>query len=1306
MNRNYQPLNRTIFWLWATLLLTTPLVSLAHDNLAIVCPSNSSVTAAPGECGVTLDWQQFNWYSTIPLTDTLFEPPQGTFLGIGPSVLTITGVDINGDTASCSFTYTVVDAGANSALICKDQVQVILDENCQREITPEMMLEPPGPYGCPELYTTTVLTQFGGPLGNVVDLSFAGMEWVVKIVYLPTQASCWGSIEVRTDTLPPAIKCPADTVILCNVPVLPAFTGSPFASGCFELDDLDLSYSDQTNNSFCDGDSIAFTLVRTWTAVDSFNNVTTCSQHITGIRARVDQVVFPPDFNGIASPFLICNDSQTVEALADTSITGRPTLAGLPLGFFTLPCDFTVAFEDSVEQICGAHYLIKRHWEVIDLCLLEESHHTQIIEIVDSQAPVFDVLDTLYISTLSGCTDTVELPPIDFIYDCSPYTVEIWTPWDTIQGDGGPLQLPLTPDTVAALYVVTDACGNDDVGITILAISPDLVANCPPDLTIGYDEYFNNYKTGVEQGNYSVLDPLGLPELYVNCEATQTQNVMVEVDTCGRGNMTRTFTVSAQGISETCQQNITLVHVSDFVVEFPKDTTIFCGFDTLDTGEPILHNADIERIQISYTDHVFNTVPTACFKIQRTWKVVNTCVVGNAPDQEVEELPESMLGLPMPECDLDGDGDCDSHTYRDSWTSSSQPGFAEATQQFNPDTDPDLNPWDGVLIHKQVFDVYDNVPPVFVNGCDIPEVVMEFPECTAAITLPTPEILECTELSLVMRINIDGEWHDGPGPHLGLVPGVYDVEYTAFDQCNNSSNCSTTVTVINPAPEAVCKPFLNIELSVNCTVTLFAADLDGGTMDNCPNPLFFSFSAQFGDVQRTFNECDIGSHVLFLYVIDNYGKVDLCATTVNVQEAQGTACECFTEISGKVKTETGSPVRFAEVLLNTSSGFADTVITDGTGNYFFEVPPGDDATISAVKYLNPANGVTTFDGVLIAKHILNVLLLDSPYKIIAADVNGSKSVTTFDLVVMQKLILNITTEFPVPSWQMIPESFTFPDPQNPWATSIDSVLFFPSVNQSYASQNFIAIKTGDVNNSANPLNLKGNLAQNRNASNILKLTARQTPLPGNRVKVGIYPEDKEVLTIQYGLLYDARKYILDSLVPVFYDEQPNFDFNSFVSGSIATSWFANNTYPLRYNSHLPLFELYFTCKGKLPVSEPILQLSDSTIMTEVYADLNSPLALRLVMEGAMGIDSELQAGVPSPNPYNDRTTIHGRMPGPGNVLLYIYSTSGRVTTLKRTFSNDGYFSFTIEAGDTPAVGKYFYSIRTAFGHASGVLIRR
>jgi hypothetical protein len=94
---------------------------------------------------------------------------------------------------------------------------------------------------------------------------------------------------------------------------------------------------------------------------------------------------------------------------------------------------------------------------------------------------------------------------------------------------------------------------------------------------------------------------------------------------------------------------------------------------------------------------------------------------------------------------------------------------------------------------------------------------------------------------------------------------------------------------------------------------------------------------------------------------------------------------------------------------------------------------GTDITITPHLDENPLNGVTTFDLVLITKHILGIQLLDSPYKMIAADVNNSSTITTADMIQLRKLILGIYDDFPNnTSWRFVDADYVFPDPTNPW----------------------------------------------------------------------------------------------------------------------------------------------------------------------------------------------------------------------------------------------------------------------------------
>ena len=83
------------------------------------------------------------------------------------------------------------------------------------------------------------------------------------------------------------------------------------------------------------------------------------------------------------------------------------------------------------------------------------------------------------------------------------------------------------------------------------------------------------------------------------------------------------------------------------------------------------------------------------------------------------------------------------------------------------------------------------------------------------------------------------------------------------------------------------------------------------------------------------------------------------------------------------------------------------------------------SNLRPIKNINPSNGVSTFDLVLISKHILGTAPFTNCFQHIAADVNKNGQATTFDLVELRKIILGIYSSFPSnTSWRFIPKNCT------------------------------------------------------------------------------------------------------------------------------------------------------------------------------------------------------------------------------------------------------------------------------------------
>lgn len=172
-------------------------------------------------------------------------------------------------------------------------------------------------------------------------------------------------------------------------------------------------------------------------------------------------------------------------------------------------------------------------------------------------------------------------------------------------------------------------------------------------------------------------------------------------------------------------------------------------------------------------------------------------------------------------------------------------------------------------------------------------------------------------------------------------------------------------------------------------------------------------------------------------------------------------------IFGSVTNEEGEGIEGVEVFLSCTSDY--WVLTDASGGFNFEnVPEGDLCSIGVFLDGSVLNGVSIYDIVLMSKHILGTQLLDSPYKMIAADVDNNGVITVADIIDILEVDFVFSDEFPNnSSWRFIPADFIFPDPTNPWATELPEITNVLLAGNN-VEINFIAIKIGDVNNSANP----------------------------------------------------------------------------------------------------------------------------------------------------------------------------------------------------------------------------------------------
>lgn len=842
-------------------------------------------------------------------------------------------------------------------------------------------------------------------------------------------------------------------------------------------------------------------------------------------------------------------------------------------------------------------------------------------------------------------------------------------------------------ETIQVQFRAYDCSGHYNDCVVQVNVSdeiPPFTFFCPSNQAVDCDFYSENLDAALNLGDYSVLDQFGTPIFQDNCSFTDEQTVTTAIDQCGNGTITRSWTAfdaSGNGPAN-CVQTISVSHVSDWVVAFPEDLTITCEDDLPDFGEPEVFFGTCELMATTYDDQVFTIVQDACYKIVREWVVINWCVIGANNDQETIENSELELGV-----DLDGDGDMDARTFQDSRT---------LTGIF--DTDPDVDPNDGYITYDQIIKVIDEVAPEITCPAN-QSICIEENTCSTSVSLLQPEATDCSEN---VTIGSSSPWGLGFGPFADIVPGNYTVIYSAFDNCGNSSSCNTTITVEDcKAPTPYCVNGLVIELmnTEPPMIEIWANDFDFNSLDNCSNNLTFSLSADITNQSITFGCDEIGQQAIELWVTDDAGNQDFCITFVEIQDNFGW-CNPSPSVAGLISTEEEEGV--ANVSVKISGDLFAPVLTDENGMFeFSNLPEGYDFTLLPEKDNDILNGLTTFDLVLISKHILNTEPFNSPYKLIAGDANKSGSVTTLDIVEFRKVILLINTVFPNDntSWRFVDKNFEFPNPNNPWQTSFPELIGINNISNDFDAANFVAIKIGDVNSSALVDNLLG-------AEDRIDLEDFSFQLEDRKLKVGeeiqlnfTAKEFKDLLGYQFTLNFDKNSLEFIEHISTDLIHSEHFGFALLDEGVITASWFneLSDIQELTNNSQQQfIFSFVFKAKTEGLLSD-LLDINSNYTNAEAYHKNGTLLNVMLEFHenGKVFAEDGLQLFQNQPNPFALTTTIGFSLPEASRGTLTIYDVTGK--TLLTTSGNypKGYSEITIDKKALYTSGLLYYRLETA-----------
>jgi hypothetical protein len=346
------------------------------------------------------------------------------------------------------------------------------------------------------------------------------------------------------------------------------------------------------------------------------------------------------------------------------------------------------------------------------------------------------------------------------------------------------------------------------------------------------------------------------------------------------------------------------------------------------------------------------------------------------------------------------------------------------------------------------------------------------------------------------------------------------------------------------------------------------------------------------------------------------------------------------------------------------------------------------------------NGVSTFDLVILSNHILGNLTLDSPYKLIAADVNNSGSISTFDIVALRKAILHMTDSFPNnTSWRFIRADYDFPNPNNPFAEPLPESVWLDDMGHDMPAQNFVAVKIGDLNGNA-VLNPMEGEVEERNMDGELTLTVPNWHLKaGQEVRLPIAcGEAIDLAALQGTFDFDASKASFIGALPEGLEGLGAESFGEPRNGLLTLGW--HDAAGQLLEAGTPLFYLQFMVHQDVTVEE-ILAMNSTITPAIAYKNGGIPLNVRWRIHEASQLPVDVAPlftlGQNRPNPFTGQTRIEFMLKEKCSVTLEMYDLNGRRTILLEGMQDAGWHEVVVNRNKMGGPGVYIYQLTTPAG---------
>jgi len=805
--------------------------------------------------------------------------------------------------------------------------------------------------------------------------------------------------------------------------------------------------------------------------------------------------------------------------------------------------------------------------------------------------------------------------------------------------------------------------------------------DCPDDVTIDCDIDPNDLSVTGEAIAYSVCEDLGV-------EYEDDADVH-----CGGGVIWRRWT--ATGTTNSCVQKITVVPSHEFILECPIDpetmenkATVYC--DNYDIPEPNYTIGACDLVGVSSTLDTFWLEDDACYKVIKEWIFLDWCT-GNSDtcnfvlykaDDTAPNLmcQDTCIGLDD-FWDTDNDGiTCEL---------ASNPSIAMLATD-NGDCSSAWLKWE-IEVDYWGDGTVDRIYSSNLNPTD--------PNYTA------PSLSGEYKYLNLDKNEASAEWAN----HI--------LKWRVNDGCGNFSSCTQIVEVTDKkAPTPYCVSVSTaIMQGVVPTIEIWAEEFNLGSFDNCTDgiDLLFTFDnvspvVDKLDQEHCFDENGMevpcsqyengypiqkwdpvskssatkligtvwcGKNAFTIAVWDEKLNSDFCNISLQIDgQACMTVAGLNTTLAGNIETEAGDRVPNVEVhLMTTDPDYPKEEMTNTDGIYsFYDNPEWMNYTITPEKDGDDLNGVSTLDILYIQKHILGIETLSSPYKMIAADVNADENISGIDVVELRKLILGVYSELPQTNSWVFSEKDASMIPNHPWPFSQEINIY--SLDQNYISEDFIAIKVGDVNQTATANLVNLNAEQRSNHVVDMHLS-----LHGNEIQFKAGQNFEEVHGFQFVLNGGIN---IQNVKPGALD----IGMHNFASNRerLACSFDSKEIISVQEGELLFSIEL-------LGVKDE-LEIEDNAIASEIYLGTQLEIAeLNIVLDELVRVYSLKN----SPNPFSEETEISFSLPKDENASIRIFDLAGKMLFSHTAYYKKGNHAISIDAGQLGGTkGIYFYELKT------------